>query len=300
MRLRTRFAPSPTGHMHAGNAYSALICQQWAIRHSADLLLRIEDIDHTRCQEAYVSGLVEDLGWLGLQWKDDIRRQSSFLNEYQAALEKLRKLDVIYPCFCTRRHIRAEIERMGLAPHATESTSSYSGLCRKMDIRQRSRRMQHEPFAWRLDMASALRLAGGTLSWRNQHGHCHPVHAGAHADEVIGRKDIGISYHLAVIVDDAAQGITHVIRGEDIMPSTGIHRLLQTLLELPEPVYIHHALLRDSKGRKLSKRHGAPTLKNLRQAGVKPAQLRNILLDPGFNGVWRPEAVTWHGEAFAT
>jgi len=298
VRLRTRFAPSPTGYLHVGNAYSALICQQWAEEHGAELLLRIEDIDHTRCEKAFIQALMDDLAWLGMRWSGHVRHQSDFLGVYQDALERLREMEVIYPCFCSRRHIRNEIERMGLAPHADNPANAYPGLCRRLNWRQRRQRMRSEPFAWRLDIAAAFARLGEPLSWRDGRGRHHAVHASAHADEVIGRKDIGISYHLAVIVDDAAQGITHVIRGEDIRPSTGLHRLLQALLGLPEPAYIHHPLLRDSEGNKLSKRHGAPTLRQLRQAGVDPGQLRRALLDG--DRIWPPHKTAWHGVAFAT
>ncbi len=295
MRLRTRFAPSPTGYLHVGNAYSALLCQQWAERHAADLLLRIEDIDHTRCDDAFIPAILEDLAWLGLRWSGDARRQSDFLDTYQAALERLRDLGVIYPCFCSRRRIRHEI---GHTNPATHTGTGYPGTCRQLAPRLRRQRMRREAHAWRLDMAAAFARLDAPLSWRDGDGHRHAVHASAHTDEIVGRKDIGISYHLAVVVDDAAQGITHVIRGEDIRPSTGIHRLLQALLELPEPVYIHHPLLRDPEGNKLSKRYGAPTLRQLCRAGMDPAQLRRALLDGGH--VWPSGKMAWHGVAFAT
>ena len=289
MKLRTRFAPSPTGHLHIGNGYSALICQQWAGENGAELLLRIEDIDHTRCRNEFGPDILEDLQWLGIVWHGEVRHQSDYLTDYHEALARLQKLGVIYPCFCSRSHIRAEVERMGLAPHTSDETDPYPGICRNLDIHQRERRIQKEAFAWRLDMAAAARLTDKALAWRDNHGRHHPVDPFSHGDVVIGRKDIGISYHLAVVVDDAIQGMTHVIRGKDLVTSTGIHRLLQALLGLPDPVYIHHDLLHDEHGVKLSKRHGAPTLSQLRDMGADPDHLRDVLLDSCPGDIWNTE-----------
>lgn len=281
MKLRTRFAPSPTGLLHVGNAYSALTCQQWADHHNAKLLLRIEDIDHTRCRDEYASQLIEDLRWLGVSWHGDILKQSEHQTRYRAALEKLETMEVIYPCFCTRKHIQEEIERMGIAPHTEDMADPYPGICREIDSHQRHKRTLHERFAWRLDAAKAIDMIGEPLSWVDEHGHHHPVHLSSLGDMVIGRKDIGISYHLAVVVDDAYQGITHVIRGEDLRSSTPIHRLLQTLLELPSPTYIHHPLLVDGDGNRLAKRNNATTLKTLREADVGADSLRHFLMENG-------------------
>ncbi len=289
MKLRTRFAPSPTGHLHIGNGYSALICQQWAEKNRAELLLRIEDIDHTRCRDEFVPDMLEDLQWLGIVWHGEVRHQSDFLTDYHEALDRLQRIGVVYPCFCSRSRVRAEVENMGLAPHASDEADPYPGLCRELDMPQRKKRMQHEAFAWRLDMAAAAKAVSDVLAWRDSHGHHHPVDPFSHGDVVIGRKDIGISYHLAVVVDDAIQGITHVIRGRDLAASTGIHRLLQALLNLPDPVYIHHELLHDEHGVKLSKRHGALTLKQLRDMGANPGHLRDVLLDSSLGGAWSIE-----------
>ena len=289
MKLRTRFAPSPTGHLHVGNGYSALICQQWAEKNGAELLLRIEDIDHTRCRNEFVPDMLEDLRWLGFTWHGEVRHQSDYLTDYHEALVRLQQLGVIYPCFCSRSHIRAEIERMGLAPPTSDEADPYPGICRDMDSPRHRHRMQHEAFAWRLDMAAAARLIDKTLAWRDSQGHHHPVDPFSHGDVVIGRKDIGISYHLAVIVDDAIQGMTHVIRGKDLVASTGIHRLLQALLDLPDPVYIHHDLLHDEQGRKLAKRHGSPTLRQLRDMGADPGHLRDVLLGSSTGDIWSTE-----------
>jgi len=278
LKLKTRFAPSPTGMLHVGNAYSALICQQWADKHNAELLLRIEDIDHTRCRDEYTPQLMSDLKWLGLKWHGEALKQSEHQLRYRVALEQLKKTGVIYPCFCTRKHIQQEIERIGIAPHAEDYSDPYPGICRKIDQRQRNERSLHERFAWRLDSAKAIEIIGEPLTWRGEHGRHHPVNLSTLGDMVIGRKDIGISYHLAVVVDDAYQNITHVIRGEDLLSSTPIHRLLQALLKFPSPIYIHHKLLVDQNGARLAKRNAATTLKSLREHGVSADSLRRFLL----------------------
>jgi len=278
MPLRTRFAPSPTGLLHVGNAYSALICQQWAEQHHAELLLRIEDIDHTRCRDEFTEAIMTDLTWLGIRWHGEPMLQSRRLDCYRESLDRLHRLGLIYPCFCTRRKIQEEVERMGLAPHPGEEGAPYPGTCRDIGTATRHRRMLEERFAWRLDMGAALEHLDRPLSWQDGEGHTHPVHFHVHDDFVIGRKDIGISYHLAVVMDDAAQSITHVIRGQDLAVHTGIHRLLQTLLGLPAPVYIHHPLLCNEAGERLAKRHHAPSLKALREAGVESERLKRYLL----------------------
>lgn len=275
MRLRTRFAPSPTGLLHVGNAYSALCCADWAEAQQAELLLRIEDIDHTRCQSLFASALLEDLHWLGLTWPEPVRRQQQQLHEYRQAIETLHAAGLVYPCFCTRRSIRQELQRMGSAPHAPDPAAVYPGICRGLGRKEQQSRMRQEPFAWRLHTGKALRSITGPLCWHDDSGREHPVHI-SH-DIVIGRKDIDFSYHLAVVVDDAAQGISHVIRGEDLLESTGIHTLLQRLLACPHPVYIHHPLLRGPDGERLAKRNQATTLRSLRAMGVSPQQLRSCL-----------------------
>jgi len=276
MTLRTRFAPSPTGLLHVGNAYSALICQAWAEEHHAELLLRIEDIDHTRCRSKYADAILEDLGWLGLQWQGSVRYQSRHLDAYQQAIIQLRDMDVIYPCFCTRKQVAREISHMASAPHSEDILSEYPGICRNMQVDEQQQRMQQEPFAWRLNVAKAMAHVGTSMTWREESGKTHAIEV--RQDMVIGRKDIGFSYHLAVVVDDALQGISHIIRGRDLAESTGIHRLLQQLLELPEPVYIHHRLLKDSNGNRLAKRNHATTLNSLRSMGVDAQKLGLFLL----------------------
>lgn len=274
MGPRTRFAPSPTGLLHVGNAYSALQCQRWAELHHGELLLRIEDIDTTRCRAMYTNAILEDLAWLGIAWHGPVRRQSEHTGDYAEALERLREMGVAYPCFCTRADIRREIERMASAPHAGED-NDYPGTCRHLSPAARQRRLLQESYAWRLDIGAAIDRVGPVLSWQDGHGRAHPVHIAS--DIVIGRKDIGFSYHLAVVVDDAQQGITHVIRGSDLAESTSIHRLLQALLGFDTPIYIHHDLLRDHDGKRLAKRDGSTTLHGLRQTGMTADALRACL-----------------------
>ncbi len=281
-RLRTRFAPSPTGHLHVGNAYSALICQQWAQKHGAELLLRIEDIDHTRCRSDFVSGMLEDLHWLGIRWQGEPVFQHERLDVYESAIHALREKNVIYPCFCSRRDIEREIRRAASAPHE-RPTSTYPGTCRHLSPHERKRLMQFRPHAWRLDSTRLSDLLPDGLCWLDEHGRRHA--ADIDHDLVIGRKDIVFSYHIAVVMDDAHQGITHVIRGEDLRPSTGLHRILQYLLDLPSPVYLHHPLIRDTSGQRLAKRHGSAELRQLRLAGVDAQRLRHFLLEES-NGTW--------------
>jgi len=278
LKLRTRFAPSPTGLLHVGNAYSALICQQWAEQHDAELLLRIEDIDHTRCHDEHATQLIEDLQWLGLEWQGEVIKQSEHLSRYRKAFDQLQSMGVVYPCFCTRKEIQQEIERIGIAPHAEDMADPYPGSCREINEQQRLERMKHEPFAWRLNSRRAMEIAGEALTWQDKDGHHHPVQHTSLGDMVIGRKDIGFSYHLAVVVDDAAQSITHVIRGEDLIDSTPIHALLQKLLNLPSPVYLHHPLLLDGHGERLAKRNSSTTLQSLREAGCDAEKLRHHLI----------------------
>jgi len=275
MQCRTRFAPSPTGLLHVGNAYSALLCQAWAEKYSAELLLRIEDIDRTRCRSEFADAIIEDLRWLGLTWQSPVRFQSRHLQDYQQAIRTLKAMGLIYPCFCTRKQIQQEIMRMASAPHAEEIIALYPGTCRDLPANEEYGRMQHEPFAWRLNIDKAMELVGEGISWRDGSGDVHAVNIDH--DIIIGRKDIDFSYHLAVVVDDALQNISHVIRGRDMEDSTGIHRLLQKLLGLSEPVYLHHPLLCDQSGERLAKRNRATTLKSLRQMGVDVLKLRNFL-----------------------
>ncbi len=277
MPVRTRFAPSPTGLLHIGNAYSALYCLQWAEQHQASCLLRIEDIDHTRCRSKYVEAMLEDLAWLGMQWPEEPLLQSERLPLYRQTLDRLRRMQVIYPCFCTRRDIQEEIRRMATAPHRDDPPPHYPGTCRRLPPDERQWKMARQPFAWRLDTNRALAMVGEPLCWHDEQGRTHALQL--EHDIVIARRDIGISYHLATVIDDAEQRITHIIRGEDLRDSLAIHRLLQCLLGLPEPVYIHHRLVRDAAGRRLAKRHAGTTLRSLRDMGISAGALRHFLLN---------------------
>ena len=266
----TRFAPSPTGRLHLGHAWSALRAHDFARRRGGGFLLRIEDIDPGRARPEFVDGIIEDLVWLGLEWDGEIVYQSERLPLYAAALDRLKALGLAYPCFCTRAAIAAEIAASAVAPHGPDGPV-YPGTCRRLDDAERAERMAREAHAWRLDMAAAS-LAAGPLHWRDDETDILAAPE-AFGDVVLARKDAPTSYHLAVTVDDAAHGITDIVRGRDLFAATHVHRLLQALLGLPTPLYHHHPLLVDGEGQRLAKRHGAPALADLREAGVDPAEL---------------------------
>lgn len=266
----TRFAPSPTGRLHLGHAYSCILAHDYARQRGGRFLLRIEDIDPGRSRAEHVTGIIDDLAWLGLSWDGDVVRQSGRISLYGEALARLRAMDLAYPCFCTRSAIAHEIAASAAAPHGPDGPL-YPGTCRALPAGERLRRTAAEPHAWRLDMKAAAARAG-PLYWEDGDTEV-PAEPKAFGDVVLARKDAPTSYHLAVTVDDAAQGVTDVVRGRDLYAVTDIHRLLQALLGLPTPHYHHHALLTDSEGRRLAKRSGAPTLKALRDAGVDPAAL---------------------------
>jgi glutamyl-Q tRNA(Asp) synthetase len=270
----TRFAPSPTGRLHLGHAASAGYAADRAAAAGGVFLLRIEDIDATRCRPEWTDAILEDLAWLGLRWPEPVRRQSEHLAEYAAALERLRGLGVVYPCFCTRKDIEEEAARAGVAPHGSEGPP-YPGTCRRLSAAERADRLAAGTAAsWRLDAAAALRVTG-PLGWRDERFGPQVVRAEPTGDVVVGRKDLGTSYHLAVVVDDALQGVTLVTRGEDLFASTPVHRILQALLGLPEPLYHHHRLLLDETGKRFAKRDRAVTLAALREAGWTPRAVRD-------------------------
>ena len=271
----TRFAPSPTGRLHLGHAYSALLANRFGRERGGMFLLRIEDIDPGRARMEHLDAIMEDLGWLGLTFDGEIVYQSERLALYADALERLKALGLVYPCFCTRAAIAAEVAASASAPHGPDGPH-YPGTCRSLPDGERARRMQSEPHAWRLDVSRASAVAG-TLSWQDQHTEVR-AEPEAFGDVVLARKDAPVSYHLAVTVDDAAQGVTDVVRGADLFASTHVHRLLQQLLGLPTPHYHHHQLLAGPDGQRLAKRHGAPTLTSLREAGVDGHQLAADLL----------------------
>ncbi|MBV9881961.1 MAG: tRNA glutamyl-Q(34) synthetase GluQRS [Sphingomonadaceae bacterium] len=269
MQPVTRFAPSPTGRLHLGHAYSALLAHDFARERDGSFLLRIEDIDPGRSRPEFVDGILEDLLWLGLEWDDALLYQSERLPLYAEALERLKARGLLYPCFCTRADIAASIA----APHPGSESGAggpdghlYPGTCRGLAAADLSR-----PHAWRLDMAKAAALAG-PLGWTD-HGVEIQAEPRAFGDVVLARKDAPASYHLAVTVDDAAQGVTDIVRGRDLFAATHVHRLLQALLDLPTPDYHHHPLLTDTQGNRLAKRHQARTLASLREAGMDPEAL---------------------------
>ena len=272
----TRFAPSPTGLLHLGQVYAAKVARDLARREDGTFLLRFEDIDHTRTRPEYYGAMEDDLRWLGLDWDGEALRQSSRVPAYDAALERLKSRGAVYPCFCTRREIEDEVARITNAPHGPEG-ALYPGICRRLPKDERDARLASgaQP-AWRLDAALAAEIAG-PLQFRDLKHGVHSVDAGLLGDVVLARKDIGTSYHLAVVVDDAFQQVTHVTRGEDLLPSTNVHRLLQTLLALPEPLYLHHALVTDEKGVRLAKRHDSLSIRHLRERGESAETILGML-----------------------
>jgi glutamyl-Q tRNA(Asp) synthetase len=307
----TRFAPSPTGLLHLGHAWSAIAAHDRARAGGGRFLLRIEDIDGTRSREEYVAAIERDLAWLGLDWDGAVVRQSERLGLYETALDRLKALGLLYPCFCTRAEIAASLS----APHG-DAGPVYPGTCRHLAEEERARRIGGEQHAWRLDMAGALASPlpvtpdlfrgppgrvtprpdmsravatsavaaqwipeqvrddgvglgfGGALTWQDELAGTVIATPEIHGDVILARKDAPASYHLAVTVDDAAQGVTHVVRGRDLFGATHVHRLLQALLGLPTPIYRHHALIGNAEGKRLAKRDRAPTLADLRGAGM--------------------------------
>ena len=265
----TRFAPSPTGRLHLGHAYSAVLGHQRARGGGGRFLLRIEDLDQTRSRPEYVRGIEDDLRWLGIDWDGEVLVQSQRTQFYADALEQLRQRGLVYPCFCTRADIAASLT----APHG-DARSSYPGTCRALpDDPDRRATTAH---CWRLDCGEALAIAG-LPSW-DEDGQSFNASQSDIGDAILARKDAPASYHLACVVDDAASGATLVVRGADLRPSTPIQRLLQELLGLPAPAYLHHPLITHDDGRRLAKRDLAPTLAVMREAGVDgPALARDLL-----------------------
>ena len=274
----TRFAPSPTGRLHVGHGWSALLAMDMARAAGGAFRLRIEDIDGTRSRPEHVAGIIEDLTWLGVAWDGDVVFQSQRLGAYEAALDRLRDMGLLYPCFCTRSDIQASLT----APHGPEGPV-YPGTCRGLGEGERARRVAAgEAHAWRIDMAAAVARVGAvrwrafafsapsSIAW-------HSADPLAHGDVVLARKDAPASYHLSCTLDDAAMGVSHVLRGDDLKGATDIHRLLQALLDLPSPTYCHHPLLVGPDGRRLAKRDGSIALADLRAQGVDPAELAAAL-----------------------
>jgi glutamyl-Q tRNA(Asp) synthetase len=313
----TRFAPSPTGALHLGHAWSAIQAHDAARENDGKFLLRIEDIDGTRSRPEHVAGILDDLEWLGIGWDGPVVFQSQRLALYEAALERLKAEGLVYPCFCTRADIAREVAASLSAPHGPDG-ALYPGICKGLSEAERVRRVREEPHCWRLDVGVSLSKVsavtpdlfrgptGGSgiqrgsmdsdgvgwtpeqvrgdgkgvnspLAWHDCNAGWIRADLALHGDVVLARKDAPASYHLAVTVDDAAQGVTNVIRGRDLFAATHVHRLLQALLDLPTPDYCHHALLTDAEGNRLAKRNGAPTLASLRASGMPGAELAQML-----------------------
>jgi glutamyl-Q tRNA(Asp) synthetase len=281
-----RFAPSPNGYLHLGHAYSALLNHDMARDLGGRLLLRIEDIDVSRCRPEYEAAIYQDLAWLGISWDTSVRRQSEQFDDYRAALAKLEAQGLIYPSFESRSEIAALVaarERQGHWPRDPDGVPLYPGDARQLPAAERERRRRAgEPYALRLALGAAIARAG-VLTWTETgsgpQGQTGIVEAAPQmwGDVVLARKEVPASYHLAVAIDDARQDVTDVVRGQDLFWATGIHRLLQALLGLPQPVYHHHKLILDADGRKLSKSTQATSLRELRAAGATPADVRRMV-----------------------
>jgi glutamyl-Q tRNA(Asp) synthetase len=280
-----RFAPSPNGELHLGHARSALLNQQLARESGGRLLLRIEDIDLARCTPEFEAGIYSDLEWLGLDWETPVRRQSDHFADYAAALEKLKKMEVVYPAFMSRGQVRDHIADLETPsrrwPRDPDGAPLYPGVERDMSRREQNRRIKAgDRHSWRLNVDAALALAPKTLTWTELGGGPKSETGTIAArpqiwgDVVLSRSDAPASYHLAVTVDDARQGVTNVVRGQDLFHATSVHRLLQGLLGLPAPVYLHHPLVMGADGRKLSKSEQHSGLRELREEGVSAQDVR--------------------------
>lgn len=261
----TRFAPSPTGELHLGHAYAAKVAHDLAREHKGRFLLRHEDIDSSRVRDEYYSQIEEDLRWLGLNWDGEILRQTNRQSAYRDALENLKQQGLVYPCFCTRKDIQQSLS----APHGA-AEHIYPGTCRNLSKEVSDQRIANgEAHAWRFDSMKAATIHG-ELSFHDLRFGKTQINPIANGDAVLARKDIGIAYHLAVVVDDAFQNITHVTRGEDLLESTHIHRQLQAVLGFPEPTYLHHRCICDENGKRLAKRDHARSIRTLREQGYTP------------------------------
>ena len=283
-----RFAPSPNGELHLGHAYSALLNAQLARETGGRMLVRIEDIDITRCTPEFEAGIFQDLAWLGLDWEKPVRRQSDHFDDYSSALETLIDAELVYPSFMSRGEVRAviaEAEANGeVWPRDPDGVPLFPKAERNLaDAERRARIEAGYPYAWRINVDAALRHVGVSLGWSEDgegpDGETGTIraHPAAWGDVVIARKETPASYHLSVVVDDALQGITHVVRGRDLFHATALHRLLQELLGLTAPTYLHHDLVLADDGRKLSKSRQDTGLRALRDAGLTPEDIRRMV-----------------------
>ena len=272
----TRFAPSPTGYLHLGHAFSALTAWRRAREGGGRFLLRLEDIDPARCRPEYAAAILEDLIWIGLDWDGPIRVQSEHLGDYRGVLDGLTERGLLYPCFCTRGDIAREIAASASAPHTPDGGLVYPGLCRHVSKCKRAARIAAgDRFALRLDMQRAVTEP---LSFQEEGAGTIVCDPAAFGDVVLARNDAPASYHLCVTHDDALQGVTLVTRGEDLRPATHLHRLLQSLMGWPVPTYAHHRLLTDTAGKRLAKRDCAATVRDLRLRGMSPADVVRLLV----------------------
>ncbi|MDX6807576.1 tRNA glutamyl-Q(34) synthetase GluQRS [Terrihabitans rhizophilus] len=278
-----RFAPSPNGLLHLGHAYSALLNRDMTEAAGGRLLLRIEDIDPGRCTPDLEQAILEDLHWLGVRWEGAVRRQSQHLPDYARLLARLQAGQLVYPCFCSRGDVRAAVAAGGPDwPRDPDGAPVYPGTCRNLPPARVSEQLASgQPHVWRLDMKVAVAGLGGTLRWSDagEDGAIRDISAdpAAWGDPVLARRDVPTSYHLSVVHDDALQGITHVVRGRDLYFATSLHRLLQELLGLPAPVYRHHRLILGEDGRKLAKSAGSASLRDLRETGHSPEDIRMLV-----------------------
>jgi len=283
-KIITRFAPSPSGDLHLGHAYSAKLNYDFARVNGGAFILRIEDIDHLRCKVEYEQSIFDDLAWLGLEWEVPVRRQSEHFDDYKAALQSLDEMGLLYPCFCTRKDIRNEIEESSRAPHMRPKMGPegliYPGICRGLSEEERASKIADgTPHAMRLDMEKALKLVSEPLYWTDLTTGQQLAEPGLLGDVVLARKDFPTSYHLSVVIDDHIQNISHVIRGQDLYYASHFHRLLQHLLGLDTLSYDHHPLLTTSDGNRLAKRDKSITLKSIRESGVGPDELGKLIKD---------------------
>jgi glutamyl-Q tRNA(Asp) synthetase len=278
----TRFAPSPSGDLHLGHAYSAKLNYDFACVNDGEFILRIEDIDQLRCKTEYANSIIVDLHWLGLKWPTPTRRQSNHFEDYAKALQKLENKGLLYPCFCTRRDIREEINESSRAPHLGAKMGPegliYPGICKHLTDGERLQKIADGiPHAMRIDLEKAMSKIAEPLYWTDLKTGKQKAEPELMGDLVLARKDFPTSYHLSVVVDDDIQNISHVIRGEDLYYASHFQRLLQHLLGLKPVIYDHHPLLKTKDGNRLAKRDKSITIKSIRESGKSPVELEAMI-----------------------
>ncbi|MDG1728106.1 MAG: tRNA glutamyl-Q(34) synthetase GluQRS [Emcibacteraceae bacterium] len=283
-KIITRFAPSPSGDLHLGHAYSAKLNYDFALEHKGEFILRIEDIDHLRCKVEHENGIFVDLHWLGLKWPTPVRRQSDHFDDYKAALDRLENMELLYPCFCTRKEIREEINESSRAPHMGPQMGPegllYPGICKHLtELEIKDKMNNGVPHAMRLNMEKALEHVNIPLYWEDLNTGKQKATPELMGDVVLARKDFPTSYHLSVVVDDDIQNITHIIRGEDLYYASHLQRLLQHLLGLKTVIYKHHGLLTTQDGNRLAKRDKSITIKSIRESETRPEELDALIKD---------------------